>query len=141
MDFYGKIPEIKIPGLKILDTVGACRWEARGHFNKNLPVSASLKNLIMYAQRRPVYCGLCLPSTVNWARWTMNSIYCGPSLPYAGIHQDLGYRHLRPTKNTKIISTEPNIGVFHLRFFSWIAHNQALTRTGLIKYMWSHFSM
>ena len=80
---------------------------------------AQQKYLLIYAEEMRLYCGLCLlPSTVNWARWTMNSIYCGPSLPYAGIHQDLGYRHLRPTKNTKIISTELHIGVFHFRFCS-----------------------
>ena len=60
---------------------------------------------IIYAQRMRVYCGLCLPSTlaVNWAPWTVNSIYCGSSLPCAGIHQDLGYRHLRPTLQNESI--------------------------------------
>ena len=61
---------------------------------------AQQKYLLIYAEEMRLYCGLCLlPSTVNWARWTVNSIYCVPPSLGAGIHQDLGYGYLGRLQN------------------------------------------
>ena len=123
LNFYGKIPEIKNSGQsqdwKILIPLGPACGK---HMAILIKICLSVLLLKSYNVCTEEACILWTVSTLYRELSLLNRELniLPPSLPYAGIHQDLGYRHLRPTKNTKIISTEPNIGVF---FFTLIAHN------------------